>query len=132
MNAIRAYKESRLPAASKERLMVMLLEVALRHIRAGAAALESRRALAAVSPLTRASDLVAELLATLDPGQDQALCNHLADVYDFVLARILRACASFDAAAAREAERAFAPIVDAFAQAVAAVERGEVAVPAAQ
>jgi len=127
MNAIRACAAPKKQTAAEERLMVMLFEAALRHIRVGAAALEAGKGLAAVMPLTKASDIVAELLATLDPSQDQALCNHLADVFDFVLARLLRGYGSFDAVATREAERAFAPIVDAFAQAVDAVERGHAA-----
>src|SRR3954451_23196875 len=111
MNAIRAYAQPRNQTASEERLMVVLFEAALRHIRAGAASLEAGRGLAAVTPLAKAAAIVAELGSTLDPTQDQALCNHLADSYQFVPARLRRACSAFDARAAREAERAFAPIV---------------------
>ena len=40
-------------------------------------------------------------------------------------ARLLRARTGHDAAAAREAERVFQPVVAAFTSAVAAVERGQ-------
>ena len=52
MNPLRAYLDTQKKTASKERLMVMLFESALRHMGAGAAALEAGRAVPALAPLT--------------------------------------------------------------------------------
>jgi flagellar protein FliS len=71
--------------------------------------------------LTRASDIVTELAATLDAERAPELAQTLGEVYLFVAQRLGRAAAFREAAAVREAERAFAPIVEAFQQAVVAM-----------
>ena len=124
MNHTHAYAKTQAETASKERLMVMLFETALRHIRTGAVALEEGRGRDAVTPLTKANDIVAELRATLDPTRAPELCEHLGELYLFVCARLLRAGIALDAVAAREAERAFAPVVEAFSTAVAGLKAG--------
>ncbi len=122
MNAIaRRYVDASRETASPERLMVLLFESALRHIRAGAAALETGRAAEAVGPLLKASDIVVELMATLDRPRAPELCDQLGELYRFVCGRLLRAANLRDARWAREAERAFAPVADAFSQAVSNV-----------
>lgn len=122
MNALRRYGAVQTETASKERLMVMLFEAALRHIQAGVQHLEAKQPLLAVGPLTKASDIVAELRGTLDAARAPELAASLSSVYLFVLDRLMRAATVKDAVAAREAERAFAPLVDAFRTAVAGLE----------
>jgi flagellin-specific chaperone FliS len=55
----------------------------------------------------------------LDVDRAAELGQVLKDVYLFVSSRLIRAATAGQAEAAREAERVFAPIVDAFATAVA-------------
>jgi flagellar protein FliS len=124
-NATRAYARTRNETASKERLMVMLFEAALRHMRLAATALDGRQVAQASPSLARASEIVAELLATLDAEKAPDLHKTLAPLYLFVSDRLLKATLSRDANAVREAERVFAPIADGFAEAVKMVERGE-------
>jgi flagellar protein FliS len=121
MNAARAYVRTQNETASRERLMVLLFEAALRHIRTGAAALEAGDRTRAVTPLMKAGDIVAELSSSLDVSRAPELGQLLKDVYLFVSSRLIRAASTGQAEAAREAERVFAPIVDAFATAVAQV-----------
>lgn len=124
MNALRAYIDTQQQTASRERLMVMLFEAALRHIRTGAAALEAGKRTAAHAPFDKACDIVKYLMATLDVGRAPELCKNLANVYTFVIGRLVIASAGGHAVAAREAERVLAPVVMAFAEVVAASERG--------
>lgn len=119
MNPYARYKQTAQATASKERLMVMLFEAALRHMRVGATALEEGRKQDAREPLGKAGDIVVELMATLDTAQAPELCEQLAAVYQFVSARLLMAQVRQSAPEVREAERAFAPLVEAFGQAVA-------------
>ena len=119
MTYSRAYLRTQQETASKERLMVMLFEAELRHMRNGATALEGNRSVEGVFALTKASDIVVALGATLDHTKAPELCQRLADVYNFVSLRLTRAAAQKDSAAAREAERAFAPLAEAFGAAVA-------------
>jgi len=128
MNRASAYSKTQAETASKERLMVMLFEAALRHIRTGAIAIEQGRATEAVTPLMKANDIVVELRSTLDVAKSPELCGHLADLYLFVCTKLMHASVARDAVAAREAERAFAPVVEAFQMAVAGLKSQPTAV----
>jgi flagellar protein FliS len=123
--ASRAYNKTRNETASKERLMVQLFEAALRHMRRASLALEQKQLKDAAPALGRASEIVAELLATLDTKQAPELSRNLSEIYLFVSERLLKGSLTRDPAPVREAERAFAPIAEAFAEAVKLVERGE-------
>jgi len=83
--------------------------------------LESKQPTEALPLLTKASDIVTELAGTLDTAAAPDLADALAQVYLFVAQRLAIAAFSKDAAPVREAERAFAPIVEGFQQAVASV-----------
>jgi flagellar protein FliS len=122
MNAgARRYAATQTQTASRERTLVLLMEAALRHVRAGAAALEGGRRAQATGPLFKANQIVLELLATLDRAKAPALCDQLAAIYEFVALRLTRAQGNGDPALVREAERAFAPLAEAFAEAVASL-----------
>jgi flagellar protein FliS len=120
-----AYAHASIETASKERIMVLLFETALRRIRDGAAALESGRLHEAAAPLTRATDIVIELNATLDRSRAPELGENLGLIYRFVCSRLTEAKLRRDARLARDAERVFAPIADAFATAVASLAGAE-------
>ncbi|MFT3709083.1 MAG: flagellar export chaperone FliS [Archangium sp.] len=126
MHAARAYAQHSKETASKERLMVMLFEAALKHMRHAATLLEKQQVVDAIPLLTKASDIVAELAATLNPAAAPELAQTLGDLYLFVSQRLARAAAFRDLFAVREAERAFAPIVEAFQQAVLAMNAPQV------
>ncbi|BDG08017.1 flagellar export chaperone FliS [Anaeromyxobacter paludicola] len=115
------YLQAQRETASAERLMVLLFQRALREIRAGAAAIEARQRAEANRALTRAGEIVSELHATLDTRRAPELCQQLGEIYRFVTGRITLANLRQDARLAREAERAFAPIVDGFENAVASL-----------
>jgi flagellar protein FliS len=122
MLAIRQYAKMQNETASKERLMVLLFEAALRHMRQATAALESGRSREAGPSLAKAGDIVAELLATLDHSRAPQLCRQLSDLYIFVADRLINAGGSRNPAAVREAERVFAPIAEAFSSAVTSLQ----------
>jgi flagellar protein FliS len=121
MNATRAYARASQETASKERLMVMLFEAALRHMRHAASLFEQGKPVEALPLLTKASDIVTELASTLDANANKDLGQMLGELYLFVAQRLARAAAFRDAFALREAERAFAPIVEGFQLAVASL-----------
>jgi len=124
MHASRAYARTQSETASKERLMVLLFEAALRHMRTAAPALESRRYAVASQALGKANDIVTELMCTLNHPVAPELCQHLTSVYEFVLGKLLIAQTDRNAAAVREAEKAFAPLATGFGEAVRQVEAG--------
>src|SRR5512133_3463240 len=87
-SAARRYAQASRETASPERLMVLLFQAALRHIRGGAAALEAGKVGEAVQALSKASEIVIELHATLDASKAPELCAQLAELYRFVCLRL--------------------------------------------
>lgn len=120
-HAAMKYARTQRETAGPERILVLLLEAALRHTRLAAAALEEKRDTDAVASLTRAVDILAELHATLDTARAPELCENLGELYRFISARLLEACATKRVEPVRVAERALAPIVEGFAGAVASL-----------
>ncbi len=118
MNQIRRYAQAQNETASPERLMVLLFEAALRHMRTAAGALQSGRAADANVALSKATDIVVELDATFDRPRFPELADNLGLVYQFVCNRLLSATVKRDPVLVREAERVFLPVADAFSTAV--------------
>ncbi len=123
MIAAQKYASTQNETASRERLMVLLLEAALRHVRAGAAALEGKRRTTAMLPLKKATDIVNELMTTLNRPVAPEMVDRLTELYAFICARLLAAQATGEAGPAREAERVLAPIVEGFTGAVASLQQ---------
>jgi flagellar secretion chaperone FliS len=121
MSHARRYAQAAVETASKERIMLLLFETALRRIREGAAALEAGRHLDAATPLTRATDIVLELNGTLDRSRAPELGENLGLVYRFVCSRLTEGKLKRDPKLVREAERVFVPIVEGFTGAVASL-----------
>jgi flagellar secretion chaperone FliS len=122
MNVHRRYAQAQNETASPERLMVLLFQAALRHMRTAAVALEQGRAAQANVALAKATDIVVELDRTFDRTRAPALAELLGPVYQFVCERLLSGNIRRDPVAVQEAERVFAPVADGFAQAVVAVQ----------
>ncbi len=118
MYATRRYAQAQNETASPERLMVLLFEAGVRHMRNGAAALDAGRLAEANLALSKATDIVVELEASFDRPRFPELGDNLAMVYQFVCQRLLAANTRRDPQLAREAERVFYPVADAFATAV--------------
>jgi flagellar biosynthetic protein FliS len=122
MIAARRYASVQNDTASKERLMVNLFQTALRHMRSGAADLGDRspqKRRNAMKTLDKAAQIVGYLQGTLNREAAPKLADELKEIYTFTAARLCRAVATGNVGDVREAERAFAPIADGFAQAVA-------------
>jgi flagellar secretion chaperone FliS len=123
MNAVNKYSNAQKETASRERLMVLLFEAALRHMRAAAASLENGQRGQAQTPLRKSMDIVLELDRTLDPSHAPELVDKLHSIYAFVAHRLLQAQLKHEPKLAREAERVFSPMVDAFTTAVASLSK---------
>jgi flagellar protein FliS len=118
MNYTRRYAQAQNETASPERLMVLLFEAAVRHMRTGAAALEAGRHTEASQAISKATDIVVELDATFDRPRFPELGESLGLVYQFVCGRLLSATLKRDPLLVREAERVFFPVAEAFSIAV--------------
>jgi flagellar biosynthetic protein FliS len=112
------------PAAgvSPSRLAALLLEQALRHIRAGAVAMEAGSTGAAGASLREAARIIIDLHTALDRDRSPELTAALAPIYRWVCLRLNDAALLRDPSPAREAERAFGPIAEAFQLAAGALD----------
>lgn len=120
MSAAHRYVDVRNTTASKERVLVMLLETGLRHMRGATRLLEAKDRRAATPLLQKAIDIVLALQSTLKPEVAPKMVDDLIHLYTFTATRLGRALTTGNPVDVRQAERAFAPIVDGFTQAVAA------------
>lgn len=114
----RRYVQAQNETASPERLMVLLFEAASRHIRTAIVALEAGRPEEAATASEKAQQIVAHLDATFDRRRCPQLGGNLSAVYKFTCQRLLAGLIHRDPRLVRDAERAFAPIADAYARAV--------------
>ncbi len=119
MKAAQLYARTQTQTASRERTLVLLYQAATRHMRTGAAALASGERTAATVAFSKATDIVVELQRTLDPARAPQLAEMLVPLYEYVALRLSRAITHGDGNAALEALRAFAPVAEAFEEAVA-------------
>jgi flagellar protein FliS len=118
MSAAHSYVAVQQTNSSKERLMVMLFDAAVRHMRTGMQHLDKKQRSAAMRPLAKAGEIVAYLHATLKREEAPRVVDELAELYTFTAARLSRAMCTGNAKDVRDAERAFAPIAEGFAKAV--------------
>jgi flagellar protein FliS len=120
MSYANRYTQAQAETANPERLMVLLFDAALRHMNRGAADLAAGQYSDAEPSITRANEIVTELLCTLDPSRGAPdLCDTLGELYKFVNLRLMEANAQRNPTRALEAARVFAPIADGFREAVA-------------
>ena len=118
MNAAARYGAVQNETASRERMMVMLFEAALKHTRVGIGQLDEGKKVEGARSALKASEIVSYLQKTLDHAQAPELCANLHAVYTFVCTRLLKGAGAHSAEALREAERAFEPVAQAFGEAV--------------
>jgi flagellar protein FliS len=120
----RRYVQAQNETASPERLMVLLFETALRHVRTSIIALEAGRFEEAAIASEKAQQIVFHLDATFDRSRLPELGENLSAVYKFTGQRLLMGVVRRDPKMFRDAERAFAPIAEAFARAVESLPAG--------
>jgi flagellar protein FliS len=122
MIPFKRYAQTQIETASRERILQLLFEAVQRKTADGIAALEQGRPNEAIPHLTRASEIVLELERTLNPAGNSAnICDSLAKTYQFVALRLTESALRRDARPARDAQRVFQPIAEAFIQALSQV-----------
>jgi flagellar protein FliS len=80
-----SYREMEVTNASKEKLVVFVFEQLVVNLERARIAMERQDIELRVSSLTRARNIVSELLSTLDFEQGGKIAVQLADLYQFML-----------------------------------------------
>ena len=78
-----AYKNNSVNYASKEQLLLMLVDGAVKYAKIGRAAIEEKNITKAHESLTRTQDIFVELMASLDTGAGE-WAKQISKVYEFI------------------------------------------------
>jgi len=87
-NAYNAYKSNSINYASKEQLLLMLLEGACKYVKIGSQAIVDKDVKKAHENLVKTQDIFYELMATLDVNKGGEWAQSLFNVYDFIIRRL--------------------------------------------
>lgn len=87
-NAYNAYKNNSVNFASREQLLLMLLDGAVKFSKIGKQAVLERDALKAHENLVKTQNIFYELMATLDVNQGGEWAKGLMNIYDFIVLRL--------------------------------------------
>jgi flagellar protein FliS len=119
--ATRNYQQAQALTVTPGQLVILLYEGALKFMRRARQALDERDLEAAHNALCRAQEIVIELDATLD-ARGGSVTENLHRVYDYCYRQLVQANVAKDPAPVDEIIGHFEQLLEAWRQAVAAVE----------
>jgi flagellar protein FliS len=90
-NAYNVYKNNSVNFASKEQLLLMLVDGAVKYAKIGKQALEDKDIKKAHENIVRTQDIFYELIATLDVEQGGEWASALMKVYEYINSQLLQA-----------------------------------------
>lgn len=89
-NPYNAYKQNTINMASKEQLLLMLVDGAVKYTKIAKLAIEKRDIQTAHKELTRVQDIFTELISTLDMNSGE-MAENLFNLYDFIKRQLVQA-----------------------------------------
>lgn len=126
-NHAQEYRKNAVLGASPAGLVVMLYDGALRFIEVGRHAMRARDLTRQNEALIRAQRIVAELLSTLDREKGGEIATNLANLYDFVLDRLMQANMRDEEKLLDEASKTLSELREAWVQIATTVASGQTA-----
>ncbi|GMU21454.1 MAG: hypothetical protein AMXMBFR13_15470 [Phycisphaerae bacterium] len=102
-NASDEYLRNTVMTATPEQLHLMLYDGAIRFTRQGIEGVQRQNWEDVFNGFSRAQKIVLELLNSLNPEVDRALCSRMAGLYNFIYRKLVDAGVQRDAAPAQEA-----------------------------
>lgn len=101
-NALNTYQQNSVNTASKERLLLMLLDGMVKFIKQGIAGIEEKDIKKSNSNLTKAQSIILELVASLNMEVGGEISRSLSLLYDYMHRRLVEANIKKDAKIANE------------------------------
>lgn len=89
-NPYNAYKQNTVNMASKEQLLLMLVDGAVKYTKIARLAMERKDIERAHKELVRVQDIFTELMATLDRSAGE-MAENLFNLYDFIKSKLVQA-----------------------------------------
>lgn len=90
-NAYNAYRNNSVNYASREQLLLMLLDGAVKFAKVGRQAILDKDIKKAHENIVKTQDIFYELIATLDVNKGGQWAKNLAAIYDFIIRRLIDA-----------------------------------------
>jgi flagellar protein FliS len=90
-NPYNAYKNTQIKTASREQILLMLYDGAIKYMKQGRDALNDENHELAHDKLIQAQDIVTELMASLDMDVGGDVAEDLYSLYDFILHNLVQA-----------------------------------------
>ncbi len=90
-NAYNAYKNNSVNFASKDQLLLMLLEGAVKFAKIGKQAIMDKDIKKAHENIVKTQDIFYELMVTLDVEKGGEWAQNLMNIYDFIVRRLIDA-----------------------------------------
>ncbi len=88
-NPYRQYQKTAVTTASREKILLMLYEGAIRFVRQGAVAMQDRRIADKGKYISKATAIISELMATLDFKVGGQLAVDLESLYIFMIDKLI-------------------------------------------
>lgn len=85
------YKNTAVKTASKEKILLMLYEAAIKYIKLAKKATEENRISDKCNYITKTHDIISELSATLDHSQGPEVAEQLESLYSFCVNHLIKA-----------------------------------------
>lgn len=90
-NAYKTYKNNSITYASKEQLLLMLVDGAVRYGKLARKAMENKDIKNSHEYLIRVEDIFTELMASLDLSKAGEWGNNLMNLYSFIVSQLVKA-----------------------------------------
>lgn len=120
---VNAYKQADVLTASKETILLMLYEGAIRFVRSGIEALEAGKIEERSKQFLRAQDIITELRCTLDFKAAKDIAENLERLYEYATDRLIQANINHSAASAREALKVLEELHSTWSEAISLLKK---------
>ena len=122
-NAYQKYKTTSIQSASREKLLLMMYEGAIRFVKTAIAAAESKNIAERGAAIGRAYDVILELNNTLDHKVGGEIAKNLEQLYMFMTEQLTKANVSGDVAHLRNVLKVLETLYEGWLKAVEQLKR---------
>lgn len=122
-NALNAYQSNSVNTASKEKLLIMLLDGLVKFVKQGITGIEENNISKSNENFKKAQSIILELQSTLDIKRGGEIASSLNLLYDYVYRRLVEANIKKDIEAANESLEFCIEIRDTFDEAYKKMKR---------
>jgi flagellar protein FliS len=99
------YQKMAVTTASKEKILLMLYEGAMRHVKLAIKATEENKIAAKGKSISKANAIISELMATLDFAKGGSIAGDLENLYIFMIDKLIEGNIKNDVEALKSVDR---------------------------